>query len=825
MVRSSCRSLFLSLLGAVYWCAFVSYYLQYPGLLGEDGLLPARRFWEQVRASRLPQVQNAKGPVEFDLNVPLSWWTDGLLQGHVRLPILTLPTFMDDTRLRGYLDFPCLLWFLSDGSKTLQVDQAMNLVALLGILASGLAVVGVHHVSVFLLLYLNYLTLFLLGQRWLSFQWDIFLLETGAMALLYCPFSSWRARAGSPPGAWLLRVLVAKFMYMNGVVKVTANCPTWRDLTALEFHFASTCLPTSEAWLHHQLPPFLLRMGVAVMFLTELPLAILLVFPVVGIRRFGVLAQAALQLGIIATGNYNWFNVHTIALLLPAWDADDDGCDAPTVGNGADVVASSLRHQAWDFANAIPQIWGRMSGSRLGLLIGFGVAFVGAVHAFFEMFDVQRGERPWDWHEPGGTSALSTPSFQTWTVKARFGVGEVHGFSAKLFAPKPLALLFLLVGVVCTRWAVAPLASRRHGLGLGLPRSLLRFAKVLLLMPALVLCLLPLEHVHSGVAEAIPFAALVRRLDGALANWHVATGYGLFRRMTGVGEAPRGAVGWGGLPPSVVAVPGVVVEGSDDGTTWREIPFRYALGSEHRQPRRMAPHQPRLDWQMWFAALGSYQHNDWFIHLMHKVLEGSEDVLALLDVTENPWPAGSKPPLAVRAWLYHYDFTRLDTPWARSIPGTRILNTSKPLDSHLWWTRKQVKQYFPPVTLNELKDVVKSQGWPSGKARLSALRRVHNCTTVQGHSPMLSHGCKIVVAARSAIEPLRLIVGWQLDGSRLFPRIYRRLPPWASQNLFVDVHFVAIVAPLLLLFCCRSCRPVEIINIIRQRRMGKLKQE
>eukprot|EP00966_Prymnesium_polylepis_P215392 4988264-Prymnesium_polylepis.1 len=85
----------------------------------------------------------------------------------------------------------------------------------------------------------------------------------------------------------------------------------------------------------------------------------------------------------------------------------------------------------------------------------------------------------------------------------------------------------------------------------------------------------------------------------------------------------RGAAhAWGGLPPSVVAVPAVVVEASADGHEWVEVPFRYAPYVETRAPRRTAPHQPRLDWQMWFAALGSYDQNPWFLHLLHKLLLG-----------------------------------------------------------------------------------------------------------------------------------------------------------------------------------------------------------
>lgn len=97
------------------------------------------------------------------------------------------------------------------------------------------------------------------------------------------------------------------------------------------------------------------------------------------------------------------------------------------------------------------------------------------------------------------------------------------------------------------------------------------------------------------------------------------SGYGLFRKMTGVGKwtGPRraGLINHiGGRKPSVVARPEIALEGYDaDDNTWREISFRYKPTDLHNSPYQVAPHQPRLDWQMWFAALGSYQHQPWFI--------------------------------------------------------------------------------------------------------------------------------------------------------------------------------------------------------------------
>ena len=74
-----------------------------------------------------------------------------------------------------------------------------------------------------------------------------------------------------------------------------------------------------------------------------------------------------------------------------------------------------------------------------------------------------------------------------------------------------------------------------------------------------------------------------------------------------------------------------------------------------RRGRRawVAPHQPRLDWQMWFAALGGDDSDPWFRGFVDRLLEGSPDVLRLLD--EDPF--GGRPPRLVRARLMRYRFS------------------------------------------------------------------------------------------------------------------------------------------------------------------------
>lgn len=131
-----------------------------------------------------------------------------------------------------------------------------------------------------------------------------------------------------------------------------------------------------------------------------------------------------------------------------------------------------------------------------------------------------------------------------------------------------------------------------------------------------------------------PLLAVYRRLE----PFRSFNSYGLFAVMT-------------------TSRPEIIVEGSNDGVTWRAYEFKYKPGDVKRRPRFVAPHQPRLDWQMWFAALGDYRHNPWLLDFCQRLLEGSRPVLALLE--RNPFP--QRPPRYIRAVVYDYRFTDLAT--------------------------------------------------------------------------------------------------------------------------------------------------------------------
>ncbi|HKI85034.1 MAG TPA: lipase maturation factor family protein, partial [Candidatus Krumholzibacteria bacterium] len=127
--------------------------------------------------------------------------------------------------------------------------------------------------------------------------------------------------------------------------------------------------------------------------------------------------------------------------------------------------------------------------------------------------------------------------------------------------------------------------------------------------------------------------------------------------------------------------PEIILEGSSDGEHWKPYEFRYKPGKLSRRPPFVIAHMPRLDWQMWFAALGNYRQNRWFLAFCQRLLEGSPDVAALL--AEDPFAQG--PPKYLRARVFQYQFTT---------PAQRRQN-------HAWWTRTLRGPYIPTLALKD----------------------------------------------------------------------------------------------------------------------------
>ncbi len=455
--------LFSRALALIYLVAFASFGMQARGLVGTDGILPLATYFGFARSELGPSAM-WKIPTIF-------WWGPG--------------------------------------------DAVLLTIAWSGVALAAIAILAKPHSRwhriIFAILYVYYLSIVGAGQIFMSYQWDMLLLEAGFLAIFLRPAFA---------RVWLFQWLLFRLMFESGLVKITSHDPSWRNLTALSFHYETQPLPTVIGWFAAKLPMWFQKISTAMVFVVELAFPFL-IFGTRRMKQIAAFALVGLQLLIFLTGNYTFFNLLAMALCLLLLDDE-----------------------------------------------------------FFQR--IRRRSDP-----------DRVPKANRWVS---------------------IALLAFVLPVSLTEMA--------EMLGVKVPG---------------------LEQVVEAQA---PFG-LVNQ-------------YGLFAVMT-------------------VTRPEIEVEGSNDGQNWEPYIFRYKAGPLNRAPGWVQPFQPRLDWQMWFAALGSYRENPWFVRLLVKLLEGSKPVLALMERD----PFGGKPPRQIRATAYDYHFSSYD----------ELRRTGN------WWRRELKGEYFPPINL------------------------------------------------------------------------------------------------------------------------------
>ena len=210
------------------------------------------------------------------------------------------------------------------------------------------------------------------------------------------------------------------------------------------------------------------------------------------------------------------------------------------------------------------------------------------------------------------------------------------------------------------------------------------------------------RSVHWGVAEpAGGQPAQAARFKATAVRWFAALAVGVTFFETAASLSPGAAsspivraVGevvdplrsfnnYGLFAVMTTERPELVIEGSDDRREWREYALPYKPGALSRRPAWVAPHQPRLDWQLWFAALGPPGANRWVGTLCEKILQGDEAVLGLF--SRNPFPG--HPPQFIRVVRYSYEFT----------------SASERKSTGNWWRRTPLDFYIPAVALTDAK--------------------------------------------------------------------------------------------------------------------------
>ncbi len=226
--------------------------------------------------------------------------------------------------------------------------------------------------------------------------------------------------------------------------------------------------------------------------------------------------------------------------------------------------------------------------------------------------------------------------------------GVTRRFMPKVFFPRP---------------SPRPWSAASPGAGAGRPaRFRAGVARVIGVTLASLMVVLNANQIAGLAVPRAWWPGPLASFSGWAAHFHIVNGYGLFRVMT-------------------TKRPEIVLEGSDDRVNWKPYEFRYKPGDVTRPPPWVAPHQPRLDWQMWFAALGDYGSNGWVVNLAIRLMEGSPPVLGLFE--GNPFPGA--PPRYVRGLLYEYRFT---TPAERDSTGA-------------YWRRTLNSIYLPPFSLDD----------------------------------------------------------------------------------------------------------------------------
>src|SRR4029077_4412231 len=165
-------------------------------------------------------------------------------------------------------------------------DRFLGFLAAGGAVLSLLVILGIATGPSLAGAWIFYLSLVTVGGDFMSFQWDILLLEAGFLAIFFAPWclaeSPWRRSRESPPSSTmlgLLRWLLFRLLLMSGTVKLLSGDPAWRHLTALEYHYYTQPLPTPVAWYASQLPEWFQKFSVVFMFGVELGVPLLIFAP------------------------------------------------------------------------------------------------------------------------------------------------------------------------------------------------------------------------------------------------------------------------------------------------------------------------------------------------------------------------------------------------------------------------------------------------------------------------------------------------------------------------------------------------------------------
>ena len=243
--------LFLQLLGLIFFFAFGAFFFQIRGLIGEKGILPISHY----------------------------------------LALIT--RFFGKKR---FYTVPSIFWFKS-------TDWMLLVIPVIGTLLSLLLLLNIYPWIVLPFIFILYLSIVTVGQEFLSFGWESFLLEITFNAIFLSMTSI------PNPLVWIsLYLLLFRFHFQGGIVKLLSGDVNWRNLTAVGFHYQSQPIPNTIAWYAHKLPQSIQKISTAFMFFVELIVPFGIFLNSQEINLFVFACFFGLQFLIWLTGNFSFLN-------------------------------------------------------------------------------------------------------------------------------------------------------------------------------------------------------------------------------------------------------------------------------------------------------------------------------------------------------------------------------------------------------------------------------------------------------------------------------------------------------------------------------------
>jgi lipase maturation factor len=247
-------------LGLTYLLAFLVALNQFPALLGERGLLPVPRYLGSAGFGEAPSL--------FHLR-----YSDRLLRAVALTGVALSVSLVLGLLQAGPLWLPMLGWFV---------------------------------------LWVLYLSIVNVGQRFYAFGWESLLLEAGFLAIFLG-----NARTAPPfPILILFRWLAFRLELGAGLIKLRGD-PCWRDLTCMDYHHETQPMPNPLSWYAHRLPRAFHRIEVLGNYVAQLVAPFLLLLPQ-PIATIGGLVMLGTQAYLVASGNYAWLNLLTMVLVVSA---------------------------------------------------------------------------------------------------------------------------------------------------------------------------------------------------------------------------------------------------------------------------------------------------------------------------------------------------------------------------------------------------------------------------------------------------------------------------------------------------------------------------